>query len=102
MSQVQICLCTVDRDIAFAVFIRVQGPGVYVDVRVELLNGHGVTAGLEQFSQRGADNAFAQAGTHTACDKNVAAVAHRFRQRIGGGSRVRLRHGPVYEYGIQS
>ena len=60
VSQVQVGLHTVCRYVALAVLVRVQRAWVNVDVGVELLDGDVVATRLQQFSQRGRDNAFAQ------------------------------------------
>ena len=83
VAQIQICLRTVNRHVAFPVLVRVQRARVHIDVRVQLLDGHGVPARLEQLGQGGTDNALAQAAAHTASDKNVPAVPAA-GQGVGG------------------
>ena len=53
VSQIQVCLETVLRYVAFAVLVRVQGSRVNVDIRVELLDGDLVAACLQQFAYAG-------------------------------------------------
>ena len=75
MSEVQVCFRSVHGHVALSMFVGVQGPGIHIDVRIELLNGHFVASRLEEFCQRGTDDAFAQTAAHSARDKDVAAVA---------------------------
>ena len=58
VTQIEVCFHTVSGNVALAMFIRVQRSWVNVDVRVELLNGYLVTTCLQQFANRGGNNAF--------------------------------------------
>ena len=46
VTQVQIGLCAVHSHVALSMLIRVQRAWIHIDVRVQLLDGHGVPAGL--------------------------------------------------------
>ena len=81
VPKVQVRFCAINGHVALPVFVGVQGAGIDIDVRVELLNGHRMAARLKQLSQRCADNPFSEARAYATRDENVAAVAHRFRQR---------------------
>ena len=52
VAQVEVRLVAVHRHIALAVLVRVKRTRVDIDVRVELLDCHAITAGLEQIGQR--------------------------------------------------
>ena len=58
MTEVEICLHAVLRDVAFAVFIRVKRTGVDVDVGVELLYCDLVAACLQKLSDACGDDSF--------------------------------------------
>ena len=60
VSQVEVGFLPVGSDVALAVLIGVERTGVNVDVGVKLLDGDFVAAGLQQFAERGRDNALAQ------------------------------------------
>lgn len=60
MAQVQVGLGAVFRDVAFAVLVRVQRAGVYVNVRVEFLYGDSQPASLQEFGKRRCHDALAQ------------------------------------------
>ena len=78
VSQVQVGLVAVHGDVALAVLIGVQRARVDVDVRVELLDGYVVAAGLQQLADGGGDDAFAQGGGHSAGDENVLSFSHSY------------------------
>ena len=46
MAEVEVGLVPIDGDEALAVFVGVECPWVYVDIWVELLDGHPITARL--------------------------------------------------------
>ena len=78
VSQVEVGLVAVHGDVALAVLIGVQRARVDVDVRVELLDGYVVAAGLQQLADGGGDDAFAQGGGHSAGDENVLSFSHSY------------------------
>ncbi len=71
VSEVKVSLMSVYGHIAFAVFVGVEGSGVDVDIRVKLLNGHAVSAGFQQTSKRGRNDAFAKGGHNASGHENV-------------------------------
>ena len=60
VSEVEVCLHSVDCDITLSVFVGIECSGVDIDVRVKLLDGDVVTPCLQQFSYRGRDDSFAE------------------------------------------
>ena len=74
VSQIEVSLVAVVGDVAFAMFVGVQGAGVDVDVGVELLDCHPEAAGFQQTCQRRGNDSFAQRRNNAACDKNVFGV----------------------------
>ena len=60
VSEVEVGLGTVLRDIALAVLVRIQRTGVDVDIGVELLDCDSQAACLEQFGKRCCDYALAE------------------------------------------
>ncbi len=78
MPQVQVGLRAILRYIALAVLVGVQRAGVHVDVRVQLLDRDREATGLQQFGERRAHNALAQAAGNAAGNENVLGGArHR-------------------------
>ena len=71
VPQIEVGLRTVFGDVALAVLVGVERPGIDVDVRVELLNGHRIAARLQQAGDRCRDDAFAQRRSHAAGNKDV-------------------------------
>ena len=71
VPQIQVRLHAVHGDIALAVFVRIQGARVDVDVGVELLDGDGIAARLQQFADAGRDDALAQRRYHAAGDEDI-------------------------------
>ena len=57
VTQVEIGFHPVHGDVTFAVLVWIERSRVNVDVGVELLDGNGVAAGLEQLSDAGRNNA---------------------------------------------
>ncbi len=92
MAEVQIRFRPIHRHIAFPVLVRIQRSRVDVDVWVQLLDGHGIAACLEELCEGGGNDAFAQARTHASGYENVTAVVNDRSSRFcGGGSEM---HGP--------
>src|SRR5207253_674010 len=54
-----------------AVLERVHGPGVDVDVGIELLEGHPQAAGLEETGDRGGCDPLPESRSHSARDEHV-------------------------------
>ena len=52
MAKVQIGLCAIVRDIALAMFVRIQCSWIHIDVRIEFLNCDSETSGLKKLCQR--------------------------------------------------
>ena len=50
MPQIQVCLCSVNCDITFSVFVRIKCSGIDVQIRVEFLDCDMVAACLQQFT----------------------------------------------------
>jgi len=50
VSQVEVGLVTIYRNIAFSVLVRVQCSRINIDIRVKLLNGYFITSCLKQFT----------------------------------------------------
>src|SRR5690606_10113836 len=71
VPEVEVSFGSVIRDIAFAVFVGIEGAGVNVDVRIEFLDGNLETSGLQQFSKRCRNNALTEGRSYPACDENV-------------------------------
>ena len=71
VPQIEVGLRTVFGDVALAVLVGVERPGINVDVRVELLDGHRIAACLQQAGDRCRDDAFAQRRSHAAGNKDV-------------------------------
>ena len=84
VPQVQVGLRAVLGHEALAVLVGVQGAGVHVDVRVQLLDGDGEPARLQQLGQAGTDDALAQRGGHASRHEDVF-----------GGARHRLAIAPL-------
>ena len=74
VSQVQIGLETILRHVALAVLVRIQRTWVDVDVGVEFLDGYLVATCLQQFSNRGGNDALSQRGNDAARDKNILRI----------------------------
>ncbi len=66
VPQVEVRLGAVLGDVALAVLVGVERSGIYVDVGVEFLNGHRVTAGLQQAGDRSRNNTLAERRRHAA------------------------------------
>ena len=60
VSEVEVRFHPIDSDIALTVFVGVQSAWVDVDVGVELLDGDLVATCLQQFTDAGGDDAFAE------------------------------------------
>ena len=60
VAQVEVRLGAVFRDIALAVFVRVERTGIDVDVGIEFLDGDAQAACLQELGQRGRDDAFSE------------------------------------------
>ena len=71
VPQVKVRLCAVLRHVALAVFIRVQCSRVDVDIRIQFLNRHRVTARLQQSGDRGRYDSLAERRSDTARYENV-------------------------------
>ena len=71
VPQIEVGLDAVLGDEDFAVLDRVHGSRVHIDVGVELLHGNGITAGLEETSQRSGGDTFAESGDDAAQNKNI-------------------------------
>ena len=50
MPQIQICFVPIDGYITLPVLVRIECARIYVDIRIQLLNGYPKTAGLQQFA----------------------------------------------------
>ena len=51
MAQIEIRLATVVRDVAFTMLIGIQCTGIYIDVRIHLLDGHLITSCLKELAR---------------------------------------------------
>ena len=71
MSEVQVGFGTIIRDITLAVFVRVEGARVDVDVGVQLLDGDLHPTRLQELGQRGTDDALTQTGGDASGDENI-------------------------------
>ena len=71
MAQVQVSLRAIFGDKNLAVLIRRHGAWIYVQIGVQFLNGNGHPATLEQSSQRGRGDAFAQRADNAAGYKDI-------------------------------
>lgn len=60
VTQVKVGFVSIDRHITFSMFIRVQCSGIYIDVRIELLDSYSITSCQKQSSQRSRNNTFTQ------------------------------------------
>jgi hypothetical protein len=58
VTEVKVGLGAIFRDIALTVLVRVQGSGVYIDIRVEFLNGDFKPPRLQEFGQGCGDDSF--------------------------------------------
>ena len=58
VTQVKVGFVSIDRHITFSMFIRVQCSGIYIDVRIELLDSYSITSCQKQSSQRSRNNTF--------------------------------------------
>ena len=74
VTEVKIRLRPVFGNIAFAVFIGIQGPGVDIDIWVEFLDGDAKTARLEKFCQGGRYNALPKGRCHPARNENILSI----------------------------
>ena len=71
VAEIQVGLRAVVRDEHLAVLDRVHRAGVDVDIGVELLHRHGITARLEQPAERGGRDPLAEAGDNAAENKYI-------------------------------
>ena len=71
MSEVEIRLRTVLGDEHFTVLAGVHRPGIHIDIGVELLRRHLVTARPEQPAERRGDYAFTQPRDNSSRDENI-------------------------------
>jgi hypothetical protein len=71
VAEVEIGLDPVLRDVDLAVLERAHGARVDVEVRVELLQGHGEAARLEQPADGGGGQPLAERRDHTSRDEDV-------------------------------
>ena len=71
MAEVEVRLGPVVGDVHLSVLVRVHGPRVDVDVRVEFLDRHVKVPIGEQAPQGGAKDAFAEGGRNAAGDEDV-------------------------------
>ena len=71
MSQIQVCLRSVIRDIYFSVLNGIHGSRINIDVRIKFLHGNLVASGLEQTAQGSRSDALSEPGNYSACDKYV-------------------------------
>ena len=72
VSQVQVGLMAVNRDIALSVLIRVKGARVDIDVGIKLLARHSIAAREQQSCYARSDDAFTQRRDHAASNKDVS------------------------------
>ena len=70
MSQIQIRLRTVLCDIDLAVLIGAHGPGIHIDIGIQLLRRHLQAPRLQQPTQGSCRDPLAQTGHHAAGHKN--------------------------------
>ena len=87
VPEVEVCLVPIDGDEALAVFIGVERPRIYVDIRVKLLDRHPVATRLQQLAQRRRDDALTKGRNDTACHKNVLRICHNYSFHFNGGQR---------------
>jgi len=71
VSEIEVGFGAVLRHVTLAVLVGVERPGVDVDVGVELLDGHRITARLQQARNRCRDNPLAERRGDTACHEYV-------------------------------
>ena len=71
VTQIQVCLHTVVGHIALSVLVGIERARVYIDIRVEFLDGYPVTTTLKESSDAGRDNSFSQGGDHASRYKDV-------------------------------
>jgi hypothetical protein len=81
VPKIEVCLGAILGDEHFAMLERTHGPGIDVDVRVELDHADLEAARLENRAERGCGDALAERGHHTSGHKNVACL----RGRVGHG-----------------
>ncbi len=70
MPQVQVGFGPVFGDVDLAVLERVHGPGVHVDIGVQLLEGDPQPPGFQQGADSRGGHALAQGGQHPAGDED--------------------------------
>src|SRR5258708_21240123 len=72
MTEVEIGLGAVVGDEDLAMLGRAHGPGIDVEIRVELAQPHGIAARLQQRAERRGSQTFAKRGDHAAGDEDIA------------------------------
>ena len=77
VAEIQVSLTAVLGHIDLAVLVGTHGPGVDVDVGVELLRGDLEAAALEQPPERGRRDPFAKPGYDAACHKHIFCHGNR-------------------------
>lgn len=60
MAQIEVGFSAIVGNIALPVFVRIKRSGVYINVGIELLDGHLKAAGLQKLAQRGGNDSFSQ------------------------------------------
>ena len=76
VSEVEVGFGSVFGDVAFAVFVGVEGAWVDVEVGVEFLDCDIVAAALEELGQRCGDDSFAEGRCYTARYEHVPCFGH--------------------------
>ena len=76
VSQVEIGLHAVYRNVALAVFVGVERSGIDIDVGIELLNGDVVASCLQEFTDGGGNDAFAERGNHASGNEDIFCFGH--------------------------
>ena len=76
MAEVQVRFHAVLRYITLSVLIRIERTRVDVDVRVHLLDGDAVAAGLEEFSDAGRDDSLPEGGHDASRHENESGGIH--------------------------
>ncbi len=71
VPQVQVGLTAVVQHVNFAVLVRTHGPGIDIDIRIQLLHPHSEATLFQQHPDRCARQAFAKGTDHAAGYKNM-------------------------------
>jgi len=74
MTQIEVCFRPVVGYEAFPVLVWVEGSRVYINIGIKLLDGDSKAAGLEEHTQGGGDDAFAEGGSDASGNEYVSGI----------------------------